>query len=106
LTSGKITPMATKMVTQGICRDDKYAYHVMFSTAADEPYNTIIIYDLETRKLAHNVRLSISDQEPENISLLDGAFYVGCNPKAGSNKLDIYKSVLYEFDFDVSEPIR
>ena len=106
LTSGKITPMATKMVTQGICRDDKYAYHVMFSTAADEPYNTIIIYDLETRKLAHNVRLSISDQEPENISLLDGAFYIGCNPKTGSNKLDIYKSVLYEFDFDASEPIR
>ena len=105
LTTGQITPIATKMITQGICRDDKYAYHVMFSTDANEPYNTIIIYDLITKKLAHNVRLSISDQEPENISLVDGAFYIGCNPKSGSNKLDIYKSVLYEFDFDASKPL-
>lgn len=103
LTAGKITPTPTKMVTQGICRDDKYAYHVMFSTAADEPYNTIIIYDLEAKKLAHYVRLSISDQEPENISLVNGAFYVGCNPKSGSNKLDIYKTILYEFDFNAAE---
>lgn len=105
LTAGTITPIATKMITQGICRDDKYAYHVMFSTAADEPFNTIIIYDLEGKKLAHNVRLSISDQEPENISLVDGAFYIGCNPKSGSNKLDIYKTILYEFDFDASKPL-
>ena len=101
---GQITPTPTQMVTQGICRDDKYAYHVMFSTSADEPYNTIIIYDLEKKKLAHNVRLSISDQEPENISLVDGVFYVGCNSKSGSNKLDIYKTVLYEFKFDESKP--
>ena len=105
LTTGQITPMSTQMVTQGICRDDKYAYHVMFSTDAVEPYNTIIIYDLETKKLAHNVRLSISDQEPENISLVNGVFYIGCNPKSGSNKLDIYKSVLYEFDFDAVKPL-
>ena len=105
LTAGTITPIATQMVTQGICRDDKYAYHVMYSTAADEPFNTIIIYDLEGKKLAHNVRLSISDQEPENISLVDGVFYIGCNPKSGSNKLDIYKTVLYEFDFDAVKPL-
>ena len=75
------------------------------STAADEPFNTIIIYDLEGKKLAHNVRLSISDQEPENISLVDGVFYIGCNPKSGSTKLDIYKTVLYEFDFDAVKPL-
>ena len=56
--------------------------------------------DLEKKELAHYVRLSISGQEPENISLVDGAFYVGCNVKAGSDKLDIYKCILYEFDFD------
>ena len=104
ITYGKITPTPTQMITQGICRDDKYAYHVMFSTAAVEPYNTIIIYDLATKQLAHYVRLSISDQEPENISLVDGAFYIGCNPKSGSNKLDIYKTILYEFDFDACVP--
>ena len=105
LTEGKITPTTTQMTTQGICRDDNYAYHVMYSTDANEPFNTIIIYDLKTKKLAHNVRLSISDQEPENISLVDGAFYIGCNPKSGSNKLDIYRSVLYEFDFDACKPL-
>ena len=104
LMTGQIKPTATQMTTQGICRDDKYAYHVMFSTAADEPYNTIIIYDLEKKTLAHNVRLSISDQEPENISLVDGVFYIGCNSKSGSNKLDIYETVLYEFKFDESKP--
>lgn len=101
---GQITPMPTQMVTQGICRDDKYAYHVMFSTSAEEPNNTIIIYDLEKKTLAHNVRLSISDQEPENISLVDGVFYIGCNSKSGSNKLDVYKTVLYEFRFDEAQP--
>lgn len=100
LTTGNIKPVSTQMITQGICRDDKYAYHVMFSNLASEPYNTIIIYDLEKKELAHYVRLSISGQEPENISLVDGAFYVGCNVKAGSDKLDIYKCILYEFDFD------
>ncbi|MBQ7320626.1 MAG: hypothetical protein IJW99_00875 [Clostridia bacterium] len=101
--TGMIKPISTQMVTQGICRDDNYAYHVMFSTDANEPYNTIIIYDLEAKSLAHYVRLSISDQEPENISLVDGAFYIGCNSKSGSNKLDIYKSILYEFDFNTVE---
>ena len=48
--------------------------------------------------------LSISDQEPENISLVDGVFYIGCNSKSGSNKLDIYETVLYEFKFDESKP--
>lgn len=102
ITSGKITATSTQMVTQGICRDDNYVYHVMFSTAADEPYNTIIIYDLESKKLAHYVRLSISGQEPENISLVNGEFYIGCN--SSTTQLDIYKSVLYEFDFDACVP--
>jgi len=106
LTFGRVKPTSTQMITQGICRDDKYAYHVMFSNSATEPYNTIIIYDLETKQLAHNVRLSISNQEPENISLLNGAFYIGCNPKSGSNKLDIYKSILFEFDFEACEPCK
>ncbi len=99
ITAGKITPISTQMITQGICRDDRYAYHVMYSTQNVEPYNTILIYDIEKKTLAHRVRLSISDQEPENISIVDGVFYIGCNPRSGSVKLDIYKSVLYEFDF-------
>ena len=103
LTTGQITPIETKMTTQGICRDDKYVYHVMYSTDNKEPYNTIIIYDLETKKPAQYIRLSISGQEPENISLVDGVFYIGCNPKY--NTLDIYKSVLYEFDFDACKPM-
>ncbi len=99
LTYGRIAPTSTQMITQGICRDDNYVYHVMYSNSATEPYNTIIIYDLEAKNLAHYVRLSISGQEPENISLVNGAFYIGCN-SSSSTQLDIYKSVLYEFDFD------
>lgn len=103
LTYGRINPISTQMITQGICRDDKYVYHVMFSNSSVEPYNTIIIYDLEGKKLAHNVRLSISGQEPENISLVNGAFYIGCN-SSSSSQLDVYKSVLYEFDFNACTP--
>jgi hypothetical protein len=103
LTYGRISPTPTQMITQGICRDDQYVYHVMFSNSSIEPYNTIIIYDLEGKKLAHNVRLSISGQEPENISLVNGAFYIGCN-SSSSTQLDIYKSVLYEFDFSACTP--
>ena len=103
ITYNRIAATSTQMITQGICRDDKYVYHVMFSNSANEPYNTIIIYDLEAKKLAHYVRLSISGQEPENISLVNGAFYIGCN-SSSSSQLDIYKSVLYEFDFDACTP--
>ena len=103
LTYSRISPTSTQMITQGICRDDQYAYHVMFSNSSVEPYNTIIIYDLEGKKLAHNVRLSISGQEPENISLVNGTFYIGCN-SSSSSQLDVYKSVLYEFDFDACTP--
>ena len=103
LTYGRISPTSTQMITQGICRDDQYVYHVMFSNSSVEPFNTIIIYDLEGKKLAHNVRLSISGQEPENISLVNGAFYIGCNSSSGS-QLDVYKSVLYEFDFNACTP--
>ena len=103
ITYSRISPTSTKMITQGICRDDKYVYHVMFTHEAVEPYNAIIIYDLEAKKLAHYVRLSISGQEPENISLVNGAFYIGCN-SSSSSQLDIYKSVLYEFDFHSATP--
>lgn len=101
LTYGRIPPTSTQMITQGICRDDKYVYHVMYTHDVDEPYNAIIIYDLETREFVQYIRLSISGQEPENISLVDGVFYIGCN--SSTSKLDIYKSVLYEFDFNDCE---
>ena len=104
ITSGKIQGITTKMTTQGICSDANYVYHVMFTTSKspDEPYNAIFIYDLDAKKLAHNVRLSISGQEPENISIVNDEFYIGCN--ASGNACDIYKSVLYEFDFDTVTP--
>lgn len=104
ITSGRIQGITTQMTTQGICSDANYVYHVMFTTSAspDEPYNAIFIYDLDAKKLAHNVRLSISGQEPENISIVNGEFYIGCN--ASGSACDIYKSVLYEFDFDAVTP--
>ena len=89
---------STKLTTQGICSDSNYIYHVLFSTAKspDEPYNMIYVYDSKMGNLANKIRLSISGQEPENISVVNGAFIIGCN-NSSSSAFDVYKCTLIDF---------
>lgn len=72
---------STTLVTQGICADDKYIYHVLYSTKSNEkePDHVIFVFDWEGNFVS-NVRLTIPKAyEPENISLVGDTFYIACN---------------------------
>lgn len=88
----------TALTTQGICCDDKYIYHVLFtsSSAPDEPFNMIFVNDYATGKIRNKIRLSITDQEPENISIVNGEFILGCN-SSSTSAVDIYRGELIDF---------
>jgi len=70
----------TTLVTQGICCDDTYVYHVLWSKPAneEEPENMIFVNDWEGN-LITKVPLGLKDFEPENISLVGDTFYISCN---------------------------
>ncbi len=71
----------TTLVTQGICADDKYIYHVLYSAKSNEkePDHVIFVFDWEGNFVS-NVRLTIPKAyEPENIALIGDTFYIACN---------------------------
>jgi len=74
----------TKLVTQGICADARYVYHVLYSTKSntEEPDNMIYVIDWEGN-LITKIPIGLEGYEPENISLVGDAFYIGCNDGAG-----------------------
>lgn len=70
----------TTLITQGICADDKYVYHVLYSPQSnkEEPENMIFVYDWSGNFIT-KIPLGIKAYEPENISLVGDTFYIGCN---------------------------
>lgn len=88
--------VSTQLITQGITSDSRYVYHVLFTTQSVEPYNMIFVYDIEKGKLQNKIRLSISGQEPENISIVNGEFMIGCNSSSASYA-DVFHSILIDF---------
>ena len=70
----------TTLVTQGICADDKYIYHVLYSTKSntEEPDNVIFVYDWDGNFIT-KIPIGIKSYEPENISLVGDTFYIACN---------------------------
>lgn len=73
----------TTLVTQGICADDLYVYHVLYSTKSntEELDNMIFVADWEGNLIA-KIPVGI-EYEPENISLVGDTFYIGFNNGAG-----------------------
>ncbi len=62
----------TGYTTQGVESDDDFIYFVQYKQ------NVIMIYDWNG-KFVNRIDLSIAGEEPENISLIEGEFYIGCN---------------------------
>lgn len=70
---------STTLTTQGICADDKYIYHVLYSGSnKEEPDNMIFVYDWSSNFITQ-IKLGLKSFEPENISLVGDTFYIGCN---------------------------
>lgn len=76
-----LTPNTT-LVTQGICADDKYVYHVLYSVKSneDEPDNMIFVMDWDGN-LITKIPIGLNEYEPENISLVDDTFYIGVSDR-------------------------
>ena len=63
---------STGYTTQGVECDDDFIYFVQYNQ------NVIMVYDWDG-KLVTRIDLELSGVEPENISLVDGEFIIGCN---------------------------
>ena len=77
---GSAKELDTTLVTQGICSDDKYIYHIMYSTKTntEEPMHMIFVRDWEGN-LITSIPVGLKDCEPENISLVGDTFYIAVN---------------------------
>jgi len=81
----------TKLVTQGICADDKYVYHVFWSPEnnLEEPDNMIFVFDWDGN-LITKIPIGMNEYEPENISLVGDTFYIGFNDRVTWESGKIY----------------
>lgn len=72
-------------MTQGICADEKYVYHVMYSTSSntEEPMHMIFVRDWDGALIA-SIPVALKACEPENISLVGDMFYIGFNNSTGT----------------------
>lgn len=77
---GSALPQKTELVTQGICSDDQYVYHVLYAADpdAEENENIILVLDWKGNEIAR-VPVGMEGIEPENISLVGDTFYIACN---------------------------
>ena len=69
----------TELVTQGICCDENYVYHLLYG-GSDTPLrkNELIVYDWEGNFIAQ-IMIGVEDEEPENISIVDDRMYIAFN---------------------------
>ena len=68
------------LVSQGICADEKYVYHVLYSPKSNtkEPDNIIHVLDYEGNMIT-KIPIGLKGMEPENISLVEDTFYIAFN---------------------------
>ena len=87
----------TQLTTQGIYCDNNYIYHILYSSGLkDEPDNMIFVNRYDNGQKVAKIRLSISGQEPENLSIVNGAFIIGCN-SSNAAEVDIYRTEVIDF---------
>lgn len=74
----------TTLVQQGICADEKYVYHVLYSPKSniEEPEHIILVLDWEGNVITR-IPIGIKEYEPESISLVGDTFYIGFNTGEG-----------------------
>ena len=72
----------TTLTTQGICADDKYIYHVLYSSSknVEEPENMIFVFDWDGN-LITKIPIGFKAYEPENISIVGDTIYIGFNDR-------------------------
>ena len=91
----------TTLTTQGICSDSSHVFHVLYAGSAakagTEPFNMIFVNSYLSGVLENRIRLSVYDQEPENISIVNGEFIIGCNNSSDSKNTDIVRTLLIDF---------
>ena len=77
--TGSAVTENTTLITQGICAEENYIYHVLYSHNNEkEPQNMVWIADWEGNIVA-KLPIDTWGYEPENISLVGDTFYIGCN---------------------------
>lgn len=72
----------TTLVSQGICADENYVYHVFWSheNNLEEPDNMIFVFDWEGNQVAA-IPIGVNEHEPENITLVGDTFYIAFNDR-------------------------
>lgn len=69
----------TTLVTQGICADISYVYHILWSYKNEkEPDSVILVCDWNRQEVTR-IPIGLQDYEPENISIVGDCFYIACN---------------------------
>lgn len=69
----------TTLVSQGICADRSYVYHILWSYKNEkEPDSIILVCDWDCQEVAR-IPIEMADYEPENISIVGDCFYIACN---------------------------
>lgn len=95
------TTETTTLTTQGICSDLYHVFHVLYAGSAakagTETFNMIFVNAYSSGDLENRIRLSVYDQEPENISIVGGEFIIGCNNSSDSKNTDIVRTLLIDF---------
>lgn len=78
------------LIPQGICADDQYVYHVMYSHNDDpaKRSNVIRVYDWDGTFVTE-IPLNVPNSEAENISLVGDTFYIGFN-HSGADSGEVY----------------
>lgn len=72
------TSQTSSYTTQGICSDDTFIYHVLWDSKrskADDFQNVITVYDWYGNFVGI-IHINFGVLEPENISVIDGVFYI------------------------------
>ena len=80
--TGYADGVETTLTTQGICTDDKYIYHVLYSSPrnTEEPENMIFVFDWDGN-LITKIPIGFKEYEPENISVVGDTIYIGFNDR-------------------------
>lgn len=77
--TGSAEEINSSLITQGICSDDKYVYHILFSYKNEaEPQHILLVRDWDGNVIT-KIPFDQMDCEPENISLVGDTFYIGVN---------------------------
>lgn len=68
--------LADEYTKQTLCCDDDYVYCLYFGNGTDHSTDLILVYDWDGN-LVTQIEVDFNDEEPENISIYNGALFIG-----------------------------